>query len=102
MDEGYQKTALNRYWLEHIRKEQCHHQPWEHYWEGGERISRRLWVKIRHRHLRLIALERFPEPSIDNEVNAVKIEYHIEFYYQKAIYEFNQHRFAKGLESILY
>ncbi|MCY9751722.1 hypothetical protein M5W75_18265, partial [Paenibacillus larvae] len=41
-------------------------------------------------------------PFLENEATAVRIEYHIEFYYQKAIYEFNQHRFAKGLESILY
>ncbi|MEV2969005.1 DNA-binding protein [Paenibacillus larvae] len=47
-------------------------------------------------------LERSPEPSMENEVNAVRIEHHIEFHYQKAIYEFNQRRFVEGLESILY
>ncbi|MCY9508475.1 DNA-binding protein, partial [Paenibacillus larvae] len=47
-------------------------------------------------------LERFPDPFLENEATAVRIEYHIEFYYQKAIYEFNQQRFTKGLESILY
>ncbi|MEV2911742.1 hypothetical protein ABNF65_24805, partial [Paenibacillus larvae] len=44
----------------------------------------------------------FPEPSLENDVNVVRIEYHIEFYYQKGIYELNQQRFTTGLESILH
>lgn len=47
-------------------------------------------------------LERFPEPSIENEVNVVKIEQHLRFHYQKAVYAFNQQHFAQGLQTILY
>ncbi|WP_248930970.1 glycosyltransferase family 2 protein [Paenibacillus hamazuiensis] len=32
--EGYQKKALNRYWVERVRKEQLHFKTWEHYWEA--------------------------------------------------------------------
>ncbi|AHD04517.1 hypothetical protein ABNB59_05160 [Paenibacillus larvae] len=47
-------------------------------------------------------LEQFPGFSLENEENVVRNEYHIEFHYEKAIYEFNQQCFSKGLESILY
>ncbi|ARF69067.1 hypothetical protein B7C51_16510 [Paenibacillus larvae subsp. pulvifaciens] len=48
-------------------------------------------------------LEQFPpESSVENDINVVRIEHHIEFYYQKGIYELNQQRFTTGLESILH